>query len=200
MDTNRYADEVGFAATTAFSEVLQCPLVPYRKVSAINKNMISEMKIVSTSGESALNTTLPLKSADCGIQITHEGWEFQITKSSDVRNEVALVTRISIIMYEKISENTFFNQSYYGRQDFNELPQAGLSIDRVPRLFMMHETILDSAFKGIRSDQMRGAVYDGIETLGPGQKTFIQADAQNWDEFNTECKKVFSRLPRKFGG
>ncbi len=199
VDRDRYADDIGFAATTAFSEVLQCPLVPYRKVTAVNRNMMSEMKIVSTSGESPLNTSLPLKPADCGIDIIHEGWEFQTTKTSDVRNQVALVTRVRISMYDKKSGNTFFNQSYYGRQDFNEMPQAGLSINRLSRLFMMHETLLDSAFKGIKSEESRVAIYDGIETIVPAQKTFIQADAQNWDNFDSECKKVFAALPRKFG-
>jgi len=160
---------------------------------------MSEMKIVSTSGESPLNTSLPLKPADCGIDITHEGWEFQTTKTSDVRNQVALVTRVRISMYDKKSGDTFFNQSYYGRQDFNELPESGLSINRLSRLFMLHETMLDTAFKGIKSEQSRGQIYDGIETIVPAQKTFIQADAQNWDLFDNECKKVFAALPRKFG-
>ena len=199
VDTDRYADDTGFAATTAFSEVLRCPLVPYRKTSAINRDMLSEMKIVSSSGNSPLNTLLPLKPADCGVEVTHRGWEFTVTTASDTRNEVALVTRMNLRFYDKESGETLLNQGYYGRQDFNELQQAGLSIDRRSRLFMLHETILDRAFAGIASEQQRGTIYDGVEIAVPGQKTFIQADAEDWDLFSAECNRVFGMLPRAFG-
>jgi hypothetical protein len=199
IDTDRYADDTGFAATTAFSEILRCPMVPYRKTSAINRDMLSEMKIVSSSGDSPLNTMLPLKPADCGVEVIHRGWEFTVTNASDTRNEVALVTRINLRFYDKESGRALLNQEYYGRQDFNELLQAGLSIDRRSRLFMLHETILDRAFAGIASEQQRGTIYDGVEIAVPGQKTFIQADAEEWDSFSAECNRVFGLLPRAFG-
>jgi len=199
IDIGTYADDTGFAATTAFSESLRSPLVPYRKTSAVNREMLSEMKIVSTAGDSALNTALPLKPADCGIEITHQGWEFTVTASSETRNQVALVTRLTLRMYDKANGETIFNQSYYGRQDFNELPKAGLSIDRKSRLFMLHETILDRAFSAIALEEARGTLYDGEEIAVPGQMTFIQADAEDWDLFSAECNRVSGMVPRAFG-
>lgn len=199
VNTDQFGDDTGFAATTAFSEVLRCPLVPYRKTSAINRDMLSEMKIVSSSGNSPLNTSIPLKPADCGVELVHQGWEFLLTSESDTRNEVALVTRINLRFYDKTTGETLLDQGYYGRQDFNELRQAGLSINRKSRLFMLHETILDRAFNGIASEKQRGIIYDGIEIEVTGQKTFVQADAEDWDLFSAECNRVYGMLPRAFG-
>ena len=199
IDPEKYGDDIGFAATTAFSENLKSPLVPFRKTSAVNRDMLSEMKIVAMTAESPLDTSLKLKPSDMGIEVTHQGWEFTVTQTSETRNQVALVTRISIRMYDKVTSETVYQQSFYGRQDFNELPQAGLSIDRKSRLFMLHETLLDRAFASISSEQMRGLVYDGEEIDVPGQKTFIQADAEDWNAYSKECVRVASMLPRAFG-
>ena len=197
ISTESYGDDTGFAVTTSFSENLRSPLVPYRKTSAVNREMLSEMKIVSASGDSALNTALQLKPADCGMEITHEGWEFVITASSDTRNQVALVTRLSFRFYDKDSAETFFNQSYYGKQEFVEL--INFSIERKSRLFMLHETIIDRVFSGISSQDVRGKVFDGEESKTKSQTTFIQADADDWDMFTVENDLVLSRLPRAFG-
>ena len=199
IDLAKYGDDTGFAATTAFSESLKSPLVPYRKTSAVNRNMLDEMKIVAMDAENPLDTSLQLKPSDAGIEITHEGWEFTVTQTSETRNQVALVTRISIRMYDRVTDETVYHQSFYGRQDFNELPQAGLSIDRKSRLFMLHETLLDRAFASINSEEIRGLVYDGEEMSVPGQTTFIQADAEDWGAYGKECNRVAAMLPRAFG-
>jgi hypothetical protein len=159
--------------------------------------MLSEMKIVSASGDSALNTALQLKPADYGMKITHEGWDFVITASSDTRNQVALVTRLSFRFYDKDSGETFFNQSYYGEQEFVEF--INFSIERKSRLFMLHETIIDRVFSGIWSEDVRGKVFDGEEIKTKSQKTFIQADADEWDIFTVENNFVLASLPRAFG-
>jgi len=200
INTDSYGDDTALAVTTAFSEKLQSPIVPYRKTTAINRDMLSEMKIVSTSGDSALNTALPLRPADCGIEITHQGWDFVITASSSTRNQVTLVTRLTLRCFDKDRGATFFNQEYYGKQDFLESTNSDMSIARENRLFMLHETIIDRAFAGIKSEKSRGIVFDGEEITARGQKTFIQAAAEDWDMFSAESNLVLERLPRVFGG
>ncbi len=198
IDLARYGDDIGFAVTTAFSENLVSPILPYRKTTAVNRDMLSEMKILAMNGESPLNTALALKPADAAIEVTHRGWEFANVKTSSTRNQVALVTSLVIRIYDKQTSETYYNQGFYARQDFNEIFEGNLGLDRKSRLFMLHETILDRAFGAIASEQARGILYDGEETSGASVKTFVQAEAEDWDSYSAECERIRGLLPSGF--
>ena len=77
LDPVQYGEELALVATTAFSEKLKVPVIPYQKTTAVNRRMLREMTIVSSSGDSPLNTALPLAEAQIGIRVFNHGWEFQ---------------------------------------------------------------------------------------------------------------------------
>ena len=72
---------LGFMVSTAFSEKLKVPVVPYLKTS-ITRNVSREMVVATTSGDALLNTSLPLSEAEIEIRVIDYGWEF---KESEVR-------------------------------------------------------------------------------------------------------------------
>ena len=79
LDPDACGEDLALVTTTAFSEKLKVPVIPYhcRMHNWVNRRMLREMKIVANSGRSPLNTALPLAEAQIGIRVINHGWEFQ---------------------------------------------------------------------------------------------------------------------------
>ena len=105
LDPDQYGEELALVATTAFSEKLKVPVIPYQKTTAVNRRMVREMTIVTSSGESPLNTALPLGEAQIGIRLINHGWEFQ-------ERDVELQGRMKVGQLESLQNKSLvdFNQ------------------------------------------------------------------------------------------
>ena len=207
-------------ATTAFSEKLKVPVIPYQKTTAVNRQMVREMTIVSSSGASPLNTALPLGEAQIGIRLINHGWEFQETdvelsgriktgqlKSLQNRSlvdfnqvEVTLGARIEIQIFEIDGGRPIFRQQFFGQWAFLEYADPEFQMDRKSRIYLLHETLLDRAFDSILNEDMRGQLYDGLSIQQKADEAYyLEALSEDWNVMSAECAEVASLLPRAFG-
>jgi len=216
LDPEQHKDEIGFLATTAFSEKLKVPVVPYQKTTAVNRRMLREMKIATADGNSPLNTALPLSPAQIGIRVIDHGWQF---KESDIELEktskrgedafesqdffqlqVSLGARLEIQIFEIDGNQMIFSQEFFGQWDFIELADKEFQMARKNRLYLLHETILDRAFGCLQDEDLRGQLYDGLSLKQKQDESYyFEALSEDWDDFGTECAAVNALLPRAFG-
>lgn len=221
LDPDRHDEEIGFMASTAFSEKLKVPIVPYRKTTAVNRRMLREMKIATISGDSPLNTALPLSPAQIGIRVIDHGWEFK-EKEIELRKtskrgagefvnqdffqlQVSLGARLEVQFFEIETNRMIFAQQFGGQWTFIEYADKEFQMSRKNRLYLLHETITDRAFGSIKDVEMRGQLYDGLDIeirndRGDLIETYyLEALSDDWDVLSAECASVESYLPRAFG-
>ena len=220
LDPDQYGEELALVATTAFSEKLKVPVIPYQKTTAVNRRMVREMTIVASSGDSPLNTALPLGEAQIGIRLINHGWEFQETdvelqgriKTGQLKSlqnkslvdfnqvEVTLGARIEIQIFEIDGERPIFTQQFFGQWAFLEYADPEFQMDRKSRIYLLHETLLDRAFDAILNEDMRGQLYDGLSIQQKADEAYyLEALSEDWDVLSAECAEVASLLPRAFG-
>lgn len=199
IDLQSFSDEIGFVATSAFSEKLVCPIIPFEKTRALTTDLVGEMKIVATTGTSALDTSLPLAEADIGINIELDGWEFNEANKTSQRVQVTLTTSFTLMMQDKNSGEIIYKQGFFGQQDFFEIPAAKYQIERDARLFRIHEALLDRAFAAINNQNAQTSIFDGEEVTKDSEITFLQAVEEDKDKFSAQNNKIKALLPRRFG-
>ncbi len=220
LDPVQYGEEIALVATTAFSEKLKVPVIPYQKTTAVNRRMLREMTIVSSSGDSPLNTALPLAEAQIGIRVFNHGWEFQERdvelqgriKTGQLKSlqnkslvdfnqvEVTLGARIEIQIFEIEGGRPILSQQFFGQWAFLEYADPEFQMDRKSRVYLLHETLLDRAFDAILNEDMRGKLYDGLSIQQKADEAYyLEALSEDWDVLSGECAEVASLLPRAFG-
>lgn len=220
LDPDQYGEELALVATTAFSEKLKVPVIPYQTTTAVNRRMVREMTIVANSGDSPLNTALPLGEAQIGIRLINHGWEFQETdvelsgriktgqlKSLQNRSlvdfnqvEVTLGARIEIQIFEIDGGRPIFRQQFFGQWAFLEYADPEFQMDRKSRIYLLHETLLDRAFDAILNEDLRGQLYDGLSIQQKADEAYyLEALSEDWDVMSAESAEVASLLPRAFG-
>ena len=220
LDPVQYGEEIALVATTAFSEKLKVPVIPYQKTTAVNRRMLREMTIVSSSGDSPLNTALPLAEAQIGIRVFNHGWEFQERdvelqgriKTGQLKSlqnkslvdfnqvEVTLGARIGIQIFEIEGGRPILSQQFFGQWAFLEYADPEFQMDRKSRVYLLHETLLDRAFDGILNEDIRGKLYDGLSIQQKADEAYyLEALSEDWDVLSGECAEVAALLPRAFG-
>ena len=220
LDPVQYGEEIALVATTAFSEKLKVPVIPYQKTTAVNRRMLREMTIVSSSGDSPLNTALPLAEAQIGIRVFNHGWEFQerdvelqgrikTGQLKSLQNKslvdfnqvgVTLGARIGIQIFEIEGGHPILSQQFFGQWAFLEYADPEFQMDRKSRVYLLHETLLDRAFDGILNEDIRGKLYDGLSIQQKADEAYyLEALSEDWDVLSGECAEVASLLPRAFG-
>jgi hypothetical protein len=220
LDPVQYGEEIALVATTAFSEKLKVPVIPYQKTTAVNRRMLREMTIVSRSGDSPLNTALPLAEAQIGIRVFNHGWEFQERdvelqgriKTGQLKSlqnkslvdfnqvEVTLGARIGIQIFEIEGGRPILSQQFFGQWAFLEYADPEFQMDRKSRVYLLHETLLDRAFDGILNEDIRGKLYDGLSIQQKADEAYyLEALSEDWDVLSGECADVAALLPRAFG-
>jgi hypothetical protein len=220
LDPVQYGEEIALVATTAFSEKLKVPVIPYQKTTAVNRRMLREMTIVSSSGDSPLNTALPLAEAQIGIRVFNHGWEFQERdvelqgriKTGQLKSlqnkslvdfnqvEVTLGARIEIRIFEIEGGRPILSQQFFGQWAFLEYADPEFQMDRKSRVYLLHETLLDRAFDAILNEDMRGKLYDGLSIQQKADEAYyLEALSEDWDVLSGECAEVAALLPRAFG-
>jgi hypothetical protein len=220
LDPVQYGEEIALVATTAFSEKLKVPVIPYQKTTAVNRRMLREMTIVSSSGDSPLNTALPLAEAQIGIRVFNHGWEFQERdvelqgriKTGQLKSlqnkslvdfnqvEVTLGARIEIQIFEIEGGRPILSQQFFGQWAFLEYADPEFQMDRKSRVYLLHETLLDRAFDAILNEDMRGKLYDGLSIQQKADEAYyLEALSEDWDVLSGECAEVAALLPRAFG-
>lgn len=220
LDPVQYGEELALVATTAFSEKLKVPVIPYQKTTAVNRRMLREMTIVSSSGDSPLNTALPLAEAQIGIRVFNHGWEFQERdvelqgriKTGQLKSlqnkslvdfnqvEVTLGARIEIQIFEIEGGRPILSQQFFGQWAFLEYADPEFQMDRKSRVYLLHETLLDRAFDAILNEDMRGKLYDGLSIQQKADEAYyLEALSEDWDVLSGECAEVAALLPRAFG-
>lgn len=220
LDPVQYGEEIALVATTAFSEKLKVPVIPYQKTTAVNRRMLREMTIVSSSGDSPLNTALPLAEAQIGIRVFNHGWEFQERdvelqgriKTGQLKSlqnkslvdfnqvEVTLGARIEIQIFEIEGGRPILSQQFFGQWAFLEYADPEFQMDRKSRVYLLHETLLDRAFDGILNEDIRGKLYDGLSIQQKADEAYyLEALSEDWDVLSGECADVAALLPRAFG-
>ena len=220
LDPVQYGEEIALVATTAFSEKLKVPVIPYQKTTAVNRRMLREMTIVSSSGDSPLNTALPLAEAQIGIRVFNHGWEFQERdvelqgriKTGQLKSlqnkslvdfnqvEVTLGARIGIQIFEIEGGRPILSQQFFGQWAFLEYADPEFQMDRKSRVYLLHETLLDRAFDGILNEDIRGKLYDGLSIQQKADEAYyLEALSEDWDVLSGECADVAALLPRAFG-
>ena len=220
LDPVQYGEELALVATTAFSEKLKVPVIPFQKTTAVNRRMLREMTIVSSSGDSPLNTALPLADAQIGIRVFNHGWEFQERdvelqgriKTGQLKSlqnkslvdfnqvEVTLGARIEIQIFEIEGGRPILSQQFFGQWAFLEYADPEFQMDRKSRVYLLHETLLDRAFDAILNEDMRGKLYDGLSIQQKADEAYyLEALSEDWDVLSGECAEVAALLPRAFG-
>ena len=220
LDPVQYGEELALVATTAFSEKLKVPVIPFQKTTAVNRRMLREMTIVSSSGDSPLNTALPLAEAQIGIRVFNHGWEFQERdvelqgriKTGQLKSlqnkslvdfnqvEVTLGARIEIQIFEIEGGRPILSQQFFGQWAFLEYADPEFQMDRKSRVYLLHETLLDRAFDAILNEDMRGKLYDGLSIQQKADEAYyLEALSEDWDVLSGECAEVAALLPRAFG-
>ena len=220
LDPVQYGEELALVATTAFSEKLKVPVIPYQKTTAVNRRMLREMTIVASSGNSPLNTALPLGEAQIGIRVFNHGWEFQERdvelqgriKTGQLKSlqnkslvdfnqvEVTLGARIEIQIFEIDGERPILSQQFFGQWAFLEYADPEFQMDRRSRIYLLHETLLDRAFDAILNEDIRGQLYDGLSIQKKADEAYyLEALSEDWDVLSGECAEIASLLPRAFG-
>ncbi len=220
LEPVQYGEEIALVATTAFSEKLKVPVIPYQKTTAVNRRMLREMTIVSSSGDSPLNTALPLAEAQIGIRVFNHGWEFQERdvelqgriKTGQLKSlknkslvdfnqvEVTLGARIEIQIFEIEGGRPILSQQFFGQWAFLEYADPEFQMDRKSRVYLLHETLLDRAFDAILNEDMRGKLYDGLSIQQKADEAYyLEALSEDWDVLSGECAEVAALLPRAFG-
>ncbi|MEL0197022.1 MAG: hypothetical protein VW870_08280, partial [Rhodobiaceae bacterium] len=208
LDPVQYGEEIALVATTAFSEKLKVPVIPYQKTTAVNRRMLREMTIVSSSGDSPLNTALPLAEAQIGIRVFNHGWEFQERdvelqgriKTGQLKSlqnkslvdfnqvEVTLGARIEIQIFEIEGGRPILSQQFFGQWAFLEYADPEFQMDRKSRVYLLHETLLDRAFDAILNEDMRGKLYDGLSIQQKADEAYYLEDKIDDLELKTgEC-------------
>ena len=220
LDLEAYGETLALVATTAFSEKLKVPVIPYQKTTAVNRRMLREMTIVASSGDSPLNTALPLAEAQVGIRVINHGWEFQEAdvelqgrmkrdQLNSLKNnslvdfnqvQVTLGARIEIQIFEIENERSIFTQQFFGQWIFLEYAEREFQMDRRSRLYLLHETLLDRVFDAILNEDIRGQLYDGLSIQKKNDEAYyLEALSEDWDILSGECAELASLLPRAFG-
>ncbi len=220
LDLEKHDRNLGFMVSTAFSEKVQVPIVPYLKTS-ITRNVTREMVVATTSGDSLLNTSLPFSDAEIEIRIIDHGWEFkesevQLKKTTDsgageyvkqdfYQLQVALGARLELQFVDVETGEGLYSQQFGGRWTFLEYARTEFQMTRESRLYMLHETMIDRAMESMVNQDLRGQLYDGldIEIKNDAGKLietyYLEALADDWDVLSTECASVKKLLPRAFG-
>ena len=178
------------------------------------------MTIVSSSGDSPLNTALPLAEAQIGIRVFNHGWEFQERdvelqgriKTGQLKSlqnkslvdfnqvEVTLGARIEIQIFEIEGGRPILSQQFFGQWAFLEYADPEFQMDRKSRVYLLHETLLDRAFDAILNEDMRGKLYDGLSIQQKADEAYyLEALSEDWDVLSGECAEVAALLPRAFG-
>ena len=220
LDLEAYGEALALVATTAFSERLKVPVIPYQKTTAVNRRMLREMTIVASTGDSPLNTALPLAEAQVGIRVINHGWEFQEAdvelqgriKTGQLKSlknnslvdfnqvQVTLGARIEIQIFEIENERSIFTQQFFGQWIFLEYAEREFQMDRRSRLYLLHETLLDRVFDAILNEDIRGQLYDGLSIQKKNDEAYyLEALSEDWDILSGECAELASLLPRAFG-
>jgi predicted P-loop ATPase/GTPase len=119
------------------------------------------MRITAFDGDSALNTTLPLPDAEIGINIILDGWNFNVTPTTDQRNQVSLTMSLTVVFTSQDNGKIIFNQQFFAQKDFYEIPKANYIMSRDARVYILHEECIDKIFASITSPSTRSALYEG---------------------------------------
>ena len=220
LDLKTHDRNLGFMVSTAFSEKLRVPVIPYLKTS-ITRNVTREMVVATTSGDSLLNTSLPFSEAGIEIRVIDHGWEFkesevQLKKTTDsgageyvkqdfYQLQVALGARLELQFLDVETGQKLYAQQFGGRWTFLEYAETEFQMSRKSRLYMLHETIIDRAMESINNEDLRGRLYDGLDIdikndTGKLIETYyLEALADDWDLLSAECAAIIKQLPRAFG-
>ena len=220
LDPEKHDRNLGFMVSTAFSEKLKVPVVPYLKTS-ITRNVSREMVVATTSGDSLLNTSLPFSEAEIEIRVIDYGWEFkesevQLKKTTDrgageyVRQDfyqlqVTLGARLELQFLEVETGQKLYAQQFGGQWTFLEYAEKEFQMTRESRLYMLHETMIDRAMESMINGDLRGQLYDGlnIEIKNNAGKLietyYLEALSDDWDVLSAECALIIKQLPRAFG-
>ncbi len=220
LDLEKHDRNFGYTVSTAFSEKLKVPVVPYLKTSII-RNVTREMVVATTSGDSLLNTSLPFSDAEIEIRVIDHGWEFKesedqlektgtlgtgkITKQDLHRLDVALGARLELKFVDVETGQSLYEQQFFGEWRYKEYAEHEFQMARKSRVYMLHETIIDRAIESIINEDLRGRLYDGLDIkfkddTGKLIETYyLEALADDWDVLSAECALIIKQLPKAFG-
>ena len=220
LDLGKHDRNLGYIVSTAFSEKLKAPVVPYLKTSII-RNVTREMVVATTSGDSLLNTSLPFSDAEIEIRVIDHGWEFKesedqlektgtlgtgkITKQDLYRLDVALGARLELKFVDVETDQILYEQQFWGVWRYKEYAEHEFQMARKSRVYMLHETIIDRAIESIINEDLRGRLYDGLDIkfkddTGTLIETYyLEALADDWDVLSAECAQIIKQLPKAFG-
>ena len=220
LELEKHDRNLGYIVSTAFSEKLKAPVVPYLKTSII-RNVTREMVVATTSGDSLLNTSLPFSDAEIEIRVIDHGWEFKesedqlektgtlgtgkITKQDLYRLDVALGARLELKFVDVETGLSLYEQQFFGEWRYKEYAEHEFQMSRKSRVYMLHETIIDRAIESIINEDLRGRLYDGLDIkfkddTGTLIETYyLEALADDWDVLSAECVQIIKQLPKAFG-
>ena len=220
LDLEKHDRNLGYIVSTAFSEKLKVPVVPYLETSII-RNVTREMVVATTSGDSLLNTSLPFSDAEIEIRVIDHGWEFKefedqlektgtlgtgkMTKQDLYRLDVALGARLELKFVDVETGQSLYEQQFFGRWEYKEYAEHEFQMARKSRIYMLHETIIDRAIESIINEDLRGQLYDGLNTKIKSrdgnlfESYYLEALADDWDVLSAECALIIKQLPKAFG-
>jgi hypothetical protein len=199
MDLSSLLDQVGHMAGISFSSNLNVPIIPYEKSKTLNLDLVKDMRIIATDGNSALNTTLPLSDPEIGIEIKLDGWDYQDKPYTGQRQLVSLLISLNVVIKNVKSGEVFFNQNYYGEKHQFEIPSTGYFVQRDAYVYLLHEELLHKIFEAFANPNSRSELYEGFEFKQDGEKTFLQASSENEKLFEDEHNAVIKHLPYAMG-
>jgi hypothetical protein len=195
MNTAIFKEQIGYLSTVCFSEQTAVPVIPYTKTTALNTKLAQEMRITAFDGDSALNTTLPLPDAEIGINIILDGWNFNVTPTTDQRNQVSLTMSLTVIFTSQDNGKIIFNQQFFAQKDFYEIPKANYILSRDARVYILHEECIDRIFASITDLSTRSALYQGIDLIQPSEVSFVQAVTDDKAGYQRDYNTVAEFLP-----
>jgi len=195
MNADIFKEQIGYLSTVCFSEQTAVPVIPYTKTAALNTKLAQEMRITAFDGDSALNTTLPLPDAEIGISIILDGWNFNVTPTTDQRNQVSLTMSLTVVFISQDNGKIIFNQQFFAQKDFYEIPKANYIMSRDARVYILHEECIDKIFASITSPSTRSALYEGIDLIQPSEASFVQAVTDDKAAYQQDYDTVAEYLP-----
>ena len=195
MNADIFKEQIGYLSTVCFSEKTAVPVIPYTKTAALNTKLAQEMRITTFDGDSALNTTLPLPDAEIGISIILDGWNFNVTPTTDQRNQVSLTMSLTVVFISQDNGKIIFNQQFFAQKDFYEIPKANYIMSRDARVYILHEECIDKIFASITSPSTRSALYEGIDLIQPSEASFVQAVTDDKAGYQQDYDTVAEYLP-----
>jgi len=103
------------------------------------------------------------------------------------------------------TDQILYEQQFWGVWRYKEYAEHEFQMARKSRVYMLHETIIDRAIESIINEDLRGQLYDGLNTKIKGrdgnlfESYYLEALADDWDVLSAECALIIKQLPKAFG-